>query len=713
MIELRTLGAVDLRGADGRELRSILASPKRFALLACLALQSPSGFQRRDTLRGLFWPEPDQDHARNSLRNALSILRRGLGNGVLVSRGDEVGLEETRLWCDVVALEGLLDAGELEPGLALYRGDLLEGFFITGAPDFERWLEARRTGLRERAARAAWELAERQEAEGNSVSAAHWARRAAALAPYDEEGLRRLVELLERLRDRSGAIAAYDAFAQRLASDLQLEPTAETRALIEAVRAGGARTAATSGGRTHDHANLPRPHSAVTVGRQPAVEATPSDSREAPTAEPPPATEPAASPALPVPVEAPSPAFLMPAEARAPRAIRGRRRPALLGAVALSLVLGLAGLHFVLSQRGDRRPGQVEAAAASAEPSIAILPFEVRGSGLEVWREGMVDVLSTNLDGVGGVRAVSRRTVLARWREGAREGTPPDLEMSLDVARRAGARYALVGDALSAGPRMRLAASLYDVASGRSLGAEQVEGSPDSVFSLVDRLSLQLLRTIPNVDESELGRANLARATTASIPALKAYLEGERLFRHSDFEGAVAAYRRAVEADSTFALPLWKLGSWLSFAQDLEAASLDRLESLAERLPAREALLVRADVAIRRGETHEGLSLLRKAAHDYPDDPDIWYQLGEMYFHRWDTLLVDREEAGRAFAKVIELDPSFAPAYIHLVNTVMLVYADSARAARLIEAHGRLAPADQGVQHDRIAFGLAFGDSAL
>ena len=57
MIELRTLGAVDLKGADGRAVRSILAQPKRLALLAYLAVHTAGA--RRDSVVALFWPELD------------------------------------------------------------------------------------------------------------------------------------------------------------------------------------------------------------------------------------------------------------------------------------------------------------------------------------------------------------------------------------------------------------------------------------------------------------------------------------------------------------------------------------------------------------------------------------------------------------------------------------------------------------------------------
>ena len=63
----------------GAELRSVLAQPKRLALLGYLAAATPPGPQRPDTLLGLFWPELDDEHARNALSKAVHFLRRVSG----------------------------------------------------------------------------------------------------------------------------------------------------------------------------------------------------------------------------------------------------------------------------------------------------------------------------------------------------------------------------------------------------------------------------------------------------------------------------------------------------------------------------------------------------------------------------------------------------------------------------------------------------------
>src|SRR5881396_4162278 len=238
MIELRLLGRLSLTGADGRDVRALLGQPRRLALLAYLAAASPQGFHRRDTLLALFWPELDQEHARAALRQALHVVRDALGADAITSRGDEeIGLDFAEVSCDVPAFERALRNGQLEEALDLYRGALLEGFFISDAPEFERWLETGRARLQQAAAGAARALAERSESDNDLTRAVRWTRRSTELAPSDEGLVRLLMALLDRQGNRAGALEAYGVFARRVAAEYEAEPAAETRALVAAVRA--------------------------------------------------------------------------------------------------------------------------------------------------------------------------------------------------------------------------------------------------------------------------------------------------------------------------------------------------------------------------------------------------------------------------------------------------------------------------------------------
>jgi DNA-binding SARP family transcriptional activator len=87
MFELRALGTLALQDSNGEDLHSVLAQPKRVALLVYLAIARPRGFHRRDTLLALLWPEQDDQHARGALNQALRHLRSALGKEVVPSRG--------------------------------------------------------------------------------------------------------------------------------------------------------------------------------------------------------------------------------------------------------------------------------------------------------------------------------------------------------------------------------------------------------------------------------------------------------------------------------------------------------------------------------------------------------------------------------------------------------------------------------------------------
>src|SRR5256712_11050864 len=130
-MDLRMLGPLDVRGADGRAVHSIIAQPKRLAVLVYLPFHTPGA--RRDSVVALFWPELDTAHARGALRQSLRFLRRELGDGILNGHSDEaIEFEPATVWCDVVAFEQACKAGQAAQALQLYRGAFLDGWFVSG-----------------------------------------------------------------------------------------------------------------------------------------------------------------------------------------------------------------------------------------------------------------------------------------------------------------------------------------------------------------------------------------------------------------------------------------------------------------------------------------------------------------------------------------------------------------------------------------------------
>src|SRR5690606_18553387 len=126
------------------------------------------------------------------------------------------------------------------------------------------------------------------------------------------------------------------------------------------------------------------------------------------------------------------------------------------------------------------------------------------------------------LDGAAGLRSISSRSIFARWSESVRGDAAADEGVALDVARRLGARYAMLGSAVAIGPNVRLSAQIYEFEPGgvRRLDVTQTQGHPDSVLALVDQLGRQTLAIILRTDR-DLPRLDLASVTTSSLPALK------------------------------------------------------------------------------------------------------------------------------------------------------------------------------------------------
>jgi DNA-binding SARP family transcriptional activator/TolB-like protein len=627
MIRLFTLGSIDLRDATGTPVEAVLHQPKRVAILLYLALGAGGRPVRRDSLLALFWPEASEDRARNSLRQAVHQLRRALGDETFLTRGtEEVGPDPVGLWCDALAFAAALEAGRLEDALALYRGDLAPGLHVADCPALGEWLEAERARLRRAAVGAAGLLAERAAAAGDLGHAVGWARRAVALSPLEEEPARRLITLLDAAGDRGGALAEFEQLAGRLRRELDVGPSAETRRLIAELRA--------------------RP--------EPAPRHTPLSVPILARAEPPPAVPPSGG-------------------------ATGRRWR---GAVALLLVLALA-LGAVWPFLAPIRGGM-----ALDPRAVVVVPFRVSGAepSLAYLREGMLDLLGTKLQSPGPLVAADPRAVLGTWRQ-LSGGTGVDLtpEDGAQVARRLGAGRLLLGSVVGTEGRLTISARLLDVRTGAVRAAGGVLGPMDSLPALVDDLVAQLL-----VGETGEGRGELAELTTASLPALRAWLAGREAYRHGAYDSALVHFAKATELDSTFAVAwLWRLDAsdWVGDRQLYRVRP--RALAQRERLSPRDQAYLRA-LAGTDSSRYPPPSVRLAAWEDVvrmsPDRPEGWFGLGDVLFHYGASLGADsgfvRAEA--AFQRAHGLDSTYVAPLTHLVQAA-LIRGDTATARRRAE----------------------------
>jgi DNA-binding SARP family transcriptional activator/predicted ATPase len=251
-LSIRVLGPFQA-SLDGEPV-SGFASDKVRALLVYLAL-SPDRPHRREALAGLLWPEFPERSARANLRNALANLRNVLGERARSGDYDASPpfLQCTRqtiqfnghgdYWLDADAFEGLLARAppvceELEQAVSLVRGLFLEGFTLADAAPFEEWLLLRREYFCRQMVEALHSLTTIYEDQSAYEQALAHARRWVELEPWQEEGQRRLMCLLARSGHRSEALARYEVLCHSLQEALGAEPSAETKAVAEAILSG-------------------------------------------------------------------------------------------------------------------------------------------------------------------------------------------------------------------------------------------------------------------------------------------------------------------------------------------------------------------------------------------------------------------------------------------------------------------------------------------
>src|SRR5262245_29609254 len=207
---------------------------KTQALLAYLALPVGHAHQR-DKLATLLWGGTPDVSARNSLRQALFVLRRALASNddVLRIEGDRVALDCDGVEVDAMAFERAVVDGTpaaLANAANLYQGDLLAGLAVAETP-FEEWLLAERERLRELALEGFAKLLVCQRSAGSLEGAIRTALRIAALDPLQESVHRTLMRLYVQSGRRGAALRQYQQCVSTLQREVEAEPEAETKAL--------------------------------------------------------------------------------------------------------------------------------------------------------------------------------------------------------------------------------------------------------------------------------------------------------------------------------------------------------------------------------------------------------------------------------------------------------------------------------------------------
>jgi DNA-binding SARP family transcriptional activator len=499
------------------------------ALLAMLAINGGRGLSR-DTIVALLWPESDAEHARNSLSQAISLLRRELGADDLLTGTVELRVNTDVLECDVIAFERHIAADDLESAIRLYTGPFLDGVFLKNTPEFERWVDQERSRLQHAQADALERLAARATADGDHVSAVRFWRQRASLAPTDSRAARRLMESLVASGDPAGALAHYRVHRGLLRDDLGIEPDAALVEFAAEVRQG-----------------VSRPAEAPAANGEAIGPATPAEQRtHQPTAQ--------------------------------SSSVMRRRRVLLTLAGAVVLVVGVAAIEVAKSGRftfGPPKPPAhdslrlriVTASAQPSDPADSTLVREVRDAALaELAKDPWLFVVTpvawlqrapyVGLD----VAIMALPDTIRKYARKGQMNAIVDFGLS-----RAGTGYLLTAEARSASTDSSLGVS--------SVSADGAAGLPDAMKKLSSDLRDRLVAARFSLPALKLS----LNTTDEPRQAVELYAEGYAEALKRNWIGAAQRAEAAVRIDSTFALA-WRLRHSTLYNASLRVA--DQLDAI-------------------------------------------------------------------------------------------------------------------------------------
>jgi serine/threonine-protein kinase len=353
--------------------------------------------------------------------------------------------------------------------------------------------------------------------------------------------------------------------------------------------------------------------------------------------------------------------------------------------------------------------GQNRAASElSVEGSLlAILAFENKTGDPELdWlTAGLPEILLTDLAQSGGLKIISRNRVLDCLSDEVRSSANiPGHQECVEAAKSLGAGTTLSGSFYKLGDKLRIDARLEDVTTGRIVLAEKVVGSAPFVLvdSLTDKIaaSLHLRQAKLAGDEADWGQlaiddpeafadsikaqvgrslreaninlpfggGKISEITSSSVEAYKEYILGLEKFNLGLSEQAIERFAKAIEIDSTFALPYMRIGMAHAFEGRTQMAMdfFTKALRFEDKLPLRERNLldIYADTWLRRN-FDDAFAKLQMFVGNYPDDKEA----RTIYALYLAQIINDEDGAFAQFDTVLVLDPRYPFALQLLAST--------------------------------------------
>jgi serine/threonine protein kinase/tetratricopeptide (TPR) repeat protein len=316
--------------------------------------------------------------------------------------------------------------------------------------------------------------------------------------------------------------------------------------------------------------------------------------------------------------------------------------------------------------------GVASSSAPAVERSVAVMTFaNITREPADDWiGSGIAETVSSDLKNIHGLTLIGRARVFDALRN-LSSGAHLDESLAIDVGRRLGATWVVVGGFQRLGELVRITANFVDVETGEVRRTVKVDGRIGDIFALQDKIVFELSQGL-NVALRGTEIADIEKRETRSVEAYESYARGMmnlRLASRDSLERAISAFEDAIRHDSEYAMAWAALGG----AYSLKGSFLSITDLVRKAVEMeRRAVAIDPDLAdahawlgaalLNLGQVDEAIASIDEAIRLEPGNGQAYQALGRAYWAGKGNFAA----AIPAFRKAIELNPEAGYSYLQL-----------------------------------------------
>ena len=312
------------------------------------------------------------------------------------------------------------------------------------------------------------------------------------------------------------------------------------------------------------------------------------------------------------------------------------------------------------------------AAVPAMDRSVAVMTFaNITREPADDWiGTGIAETVSADLKNIHGLTLIGRARVYDALRN-LSSGSHLDESLAIDIGRRLGATWVVVGGFQRLGDLVRITANFVEIVTGTVRRTVKVDGKIGEIFALQDKIVYELTQGL-NLALLGTEIAGIERRETQSVEAYESYARGMmnlRLASRDSIERAISAFEDAIRHDAEYAMAWAALGGAYSLKGSfLSIGDLVRKGVEMER----RAIEIDPDLAdahmwlgsglLALGQVDAAIAAVNEAIRLEPENGQAYQSLGRALW----VGKGDFAAAIPAFRKAIELNPEAGYSYLQL-----------------------------------------------